>query len=535
MRLPFMFHKGLYFYASLACSVLLIGAAGAQPINLKAKRMKSLDFGDHKGQLLTGDVSFEQSGSRVYCDRAEYDPQNETLKGAGNVRIVNTDGATVTGMILHYNNREQQARVEGNVILKDGSLILKAPWLEYNTQSKIGWYGGGGFIQDKETFLKSRRGRYDPNRKKLFFRGTVILETDDYLIQTDTLVYETNTKTAYFSDYTQINTADEQIILNEGYYKTEQKQGYFTKGFTYVAKNKRILCADTAFLDKENETGIARGRVWLYDSSENWMLYGQKGAYRKQLRYAEMFGDALAINTQNDSLWLRGDSIITEKSTAENFNITRGIGHVKMMQGSTRTTAQRLTHYERDSTIQLRGKPVIWDSISRMSGDSIDIYLKNNKIRNGSLYPNALIVNQESADYFSQIQGDSVYYALDTQQKIKLAWVYRNGKSIYYISENNEVNAAFWVSCTNMKFGFLNNKIDRVHFYDKPRGTLYPIDQIPEDKKQLERFVWDVENRPTRNTFQAPFTPQLLSARYRKISSIKPQPTPKPFFWFLKK
>jgi len=535
MRLPFMFHKGLYFYASLACSMFLIGFTGAQSINLKAKRMKSLDLGDHKGQLLTGDVSFEQSGSRVYCDRAEYDPQNETLKGAGNVRIVNTEGATVTGMILHYDNRRQQARVEGNVILKEGTLTLKAPWLEYNTQSKIGWYGGGGFIQDKETYLKSRRGRYDPNRKKLFFRGTVILETDDYLIQTDTLIYETDTKTALFSDYTQINTVDEQIILNEGYYKTEQKQGYFTNGFTYVAKNKRILCADTAFLDKENETGIARGRVWLYDSNENWMLYGLKGAYRKNLGYAEMFGDALAVNTQDDSLWLRADSIITEKSTTEDFNTTRGIGHVKMMQGITRTTAHRLTHYERDSTITLRGNPVIWDSASRMSGDSIDIFLKNNKIRYGSLYPNALIVNQENADYFSQIQGDSVYYALDTQQKIELAWVYRNGKSLYYISENNEVNAAFWVSCTNMKFGFLNNKIDRVHFYNKPRGTLYPIDQVPDDRKQLDRFIWDIQNKPTRTSFKPAFKPQLLSAKYRKISSIKPEPTPKSFFWFLKK
>ena len=497
--------------------------------------MKSLDFGDHKGQLLTGDVSFEQGGSRVFCDRAEYDPLSETLKGAGNVRIVNTDGATVTGMILHYNNRQQQARVEGNVILKDGSLTLKAPWLEYNTQTKIGWYGGGGFIQDKETFLKSRRGRYDPNIKKLFFRGNVILETEDYIIQTDTLIYETSTKTAIFNDYTQINTEEEQIILNEGYYKTEQKQGYFTSGFTYLAKNKRILCADTAFLDEQNKTGTARGRVWLYDSSENWMLYGDKGAYRKELNYAEMFGNALAINTEKDSLWLRADSIITEKDATKSFNMTRGIGSVKMMQGSTRATAEKLTHFERDSNIQLRGKPVIWDSLSRMSGDSIDIFLENNKIRFGSMFPNALIVNKESPNYFSQIQGDSVYYSLDSNQKIDLSWVYRNGKSIYYISENNEVNAAFWVSCANMKFQFVNNKIDRVHFYEKPRGTLYPIDQIPEDKKQLERFVWDEENKPNRNSFKPAFEPQFLIARYPKIKSIRPEPTTKSFFWFLKK
>jgi len=73
-----MMHKGLYFYVILLCSLLAINQTSGQAINLKAKRMKSLDFGDHKGQLLTGDVSFEQGGSRVFCDRAEYDPLSET-------------------------------------------------------------------------------------------------------------------------------------------------------------------------------------------------------------------------------------------------------------------------------------------------------------------------------------------------------------------------------------------------------------------------------------------------------------------------
>jgi len=86
-----------------------------------------------------------------------------------------------------------------------------------------------------------------------------------------------------------------------------------------------------------------------------------------------------------------------------------------------------------------------------------------------------------------------------------------------------------------MKFQFVNNKIDRVHFYEKPRGTLYPIDQIPEDKKQLERFIWDEENKPNRNSFKPAFEPQFLIARYPKIKSIRPEPTTKSFFWFLKK
>ena len=55
-------------------------------------------------QWLRENVRFEQSGSMVFCDEAEYDPATEDLVGRGNVRITNPDGATVTGKTLEYNN-----------------------------------------------------------------------------------------------------------------------------------------------------------------------------------------------------------------------------------------------------------------------------------------------------------------------------------------------------------------------------------------------------------------------------------------------
>jgi hypothetical protein len=288
-------------------------------------------------------------------------------------------------------------------------------------------------------------------------------------------------------------------------------------------------------LDKQNEAAYASGHVWLYDSAEHWMLYGQQGAYRKGLSYAEMFGQALAINTEKDSFWIKADSLISDQDPVNGKQITRAMGNVKLLQGNSRSTAQKLTHFEKDSTILLRGKPVIWDSATRMSGDSIDIFTQNNKIKFGSLYPKALIVNQETSDYFSQIQGDSIYYSLDTQQHIEYSWVYRNGKSIYYIREDSSIGSAFSVNCENMKFDFLDNRIQQVHFYMSPKGTLYPIEQLPPDQKQLDRYIWDIENKPLLKDFQAPFEPKFQPARYTKIQSIKPISPKKPLFWFFKK
>ena len=87
---------GVFFLLSFA----LTQQAQAQAISLQAGRMKSLKKGDKTVQWLRENVRFEQSGSMVFCDEAEYDPQTEDLVGRGNVRITNPDGATVTGKTL---------------------------------------------------------------------------------------------------------------------------------------------------------------------------------------------------------------------------------------------------------------------------------------------------------------------------------------------------------------------------------------------------------------------------------------------------
>lgn len=171
----------------LLLSIIALPQLQAQAISLQAGRMKSLKKGDKTVQWLRENVRFEQSGSQVFCDEAEYDPQTEDLLGRGNVRITNSDGATVTGRTLEYNNATHIAKVSGGVTLTDGSMTLTTPWIQYNTQTKVGWYGARGLIKDKQTTLTSTSGSYNPSIKTLFFKNKVVLTTPDYTVKTDTL------------------------------------------------------------------------------------------------------------------------------------------------------------------------------------------------------------------------------------------------------------------------------------------------------------------------------------------------------------
>ena len=131
--------------------------SSAQPIGLRADKMTGVKTGDKTLQYLEGNVSFDQNGSTVTCDKAEYDNETKDLLGRGNVRIYSTDGVNITGSTLTFNDLTKVARVSGNVNLVDGSMNLTSPFIVYNTESKVGFYGGGGRIIDGKQTLTSKR------------------------------------------------------------------------------------------------------------------------------------------------------------------------------------------------------------------------------------------------------------------------------------------------------------------------------------------------------------------------------------------
>lgn len=500
-------HWLVVFFAITAGNLL------SQPISLSARKMKSIQIDGHGGQLLKGNVKFEQQGSTVYCNEAEYDPQSESLKGFGDVKIVNLDGTIVTGNTLFFDNLLHTAKVEGNVKLVDNTMTLTTPWLQYNTITKVGWYGSGGVIIDKETKLTSVSGSYNPAKKVLYFKKNVILQTPDYTIKTDTLQYQTQSKVAKFFSFTQIEYGNQTILFERGTYNTETGQGEFFQKFG-LFDNEKTLVADSVSINKKSQVGKAYGNVWIIDSAENWQIWGQKAFYTKNSSEMKVVGNPMALQTdKKDSFFIKGDTLFYSKDSLKQQKI-RSWKNVKFKRNNVSGTANFLAYNSLDSTFRLRGNPVLWDSLTRMSGDSINLFLKRKKLSHSTMYKHGFISLKEDELRFSQISGDSMTHWLDSNQKITQTLVHKNGKSIYYTREKDTISSVFEVKCTDIKFQFLNNKINKVYFYQEPEGKIYPLELFPIEKEKLPGFIWDIENKPSRNYFSNQFTPLIPKSIY---------------------
>ena len=489
---------------------LFFGAIGyAQPISLQAGRMKSSKRDGKTIQLLKDNVRFEQSGSTVYCDEAEYDPSTEDLVGRGNVRIINSEGTVVTGRNLFYNNATHIARVDGNVKLKDGSLELTTPWIQYHTQTKLGWYNAGGTIIDKETKLVSRSGSYQPGLKTLYFRYQVVLSTPDYTVKTDTLQYRTDTKVASFYSATQIDYKNSALTFQRGWYNTEKEVGKFYQQVGLFEPGKILIC-DTLEFDKKAETGLAHSHVYVIDSANDLKGWGQHCAYNGKTKFMSLWG-AFSGNSGKALVWQTDADNNPMKIIADSlqyFNDSnakiafKAINGVSLKQKGFAATCKDLTSWRSDSCIRFSYHPVLWDSLTRISGDSMELQLQNKKVRNLRVFNHAFTAMQENIAYYSQIAGDSMVNDFGDAQKIKEVRVYRNAKSIYYIkNDSNLIESANTVSGKNMKISMVDGKVETVKIYHEPKGIVYPIDALPVNEAKLPGFLWDPENMPTASQF----------------------------------
>lgn len=503
--------------------VLKLTDLNAQEIMLKADRMKGEKRRGDNYQILRGNVMFEQSGSVVTCDEAEYNTAKEELEGFGNVRIVSSEGAVVSGSKLFFDNKNKTARVDGNVVLRDKNMVLTTPWIIYHTDTRIGYYGAGGKIVDDELTLTSRTGSYNPSLSMLYFRYNVVLTHPDYVVKTDTLQYSNRTGNTWFYNYTEIQSDENTILCNYGNYNTKTGQSYFTRNAALISKENTIR-ADTLSYNRNSGIGHAYGRLWVKDTAQNISIFGNRGYYDKNRKYTRVMGNTLAkkMKKNGDSLMLKSDTFVYVADTTNQKRYLHAFHHTSLWRSDFSGTADSLTYQVDDSVFNLYGKPVLWNENTRLNADTMRIFIANSRIRLMHMRQKSFIAMREDTAHFSQISGDDMDNYFTTENKLKTIRVKGDGKSVYYIKEKDSaVTSANAVQYNNMQIDLDSNRVSGVRFYGNPAGTLYPMTDFPKEQKILPGFVWDEARRPAAGGFIAPFPVPPLPARHTGSQTLQ--------------
>ena len=491
-----------YKHIALLCALCLFAVASIaqNKDNIYLEHSETLSFDKKQNancQVLRGNVVFRHDKAYMYCDSAYFYDQNNAIDAFSNIRMQQGDTLFVYGDKMHYDGNTKMARLKGHVRMINRETTLETDSLDFDRVQNVGYYYTGGRIYDKENVLTSIWGEYSPTTKMSVFKDKVRLVNKKFGLGSDNLKYNTLSKIAYIIGPSLILYEKNTTIYTEnGWYNTLTEKSQLLKK-SYVEQNDgKKLVGDTIYYDKKIGEGIALSHVQLIDTAQKVTVYGKHGYYREKDKFGVVRDSAYAIEYSNlkDTLFLHADTLRTQADST--YNKVRAIGNVRFFRSDLQGKCDTLLYSTRDSILNMYTSPVLWADSAQVAGEIIQVYQKDKSPSMVWVKGWAMAITQEDSIRFNQLAGKSLKAYIKDKHLYKIE-VEGNAETIYYPREKDGnligINRA---ECSKLVVYLKDRKINKIVMSPSSSGTLYPDNQMPEDKKHLAAFAWQDDIRP---------------------------------------
>jgi len=201
-------------------------------------------------------------------------------------------------------------------------------------------------------------------------------------------------------------------------------------------------------------------------------------------------------NVKIDSTFL--DRKVQLKDTAR-VRIIMAFHSGKIFKSDLQAVADSIFYSNSDSTIRCYTKPMVWTQGSQLSGDTINLILKNKKLDKMDMFPNAFIVNVEKTDstHFNQVGGKKMR-GFFKDSKLRRVIIDGNVESIYFVrdSTTHQITDMNHSITSRMRLLLNNNEVTNLAYLTKDDHSYTPINKVKEDEKILKGFIWKPKDRP---------------------------------------
>ncbi len=482
---------------------LLTGAQAQQKTRIRfegAKSMKNLNIDGQKIIRYIGNVRFQHENTRIVCDSAYHNPDDNWFDAFGNVSI--QQGSTrITGQTLHFDGKTSVGKITGKEVkLIDDETTLTTQTLYFNSKTNVAYYTTPGVITSKESKLTSQRGYFNRSSNLLSFAGNVVMVDPDGTIYTDSLSYSTKNELAYFFGPTHIFNKDNFAYCEKGWYNKKIEQTNLQQNAYILSKENKIF-GDNIFYDKSSKFARAIGNVVLIDTVNRAYIYGQKANFWQETEQAEVTENPyLMLIDNSDSLFLKANyfKVVSkkhEKSSDSTYRILKALGNVTFYRRDVQGLCDSMIYNTRDSAIDMYVDPILWNDVNQMTADHITIHSKNNKINRMDFNGNAFITSFEQDKFYNQIKGKTITAFFNNGKAEKID-VNGNGQAVYFIRDGNTLTLANRSESAKISILVKDNKVSRVTFREKPSSNLYPIEKVEQEDVMLKGFKWHEAKRP---------------------------------------
>lgn len=450
-------------------------------------------------QIVTGNVVFRHDSMYMYCDSAYYFSKINSFQAFSNVRMEQGDTLFMYGDRLYYDGISQIAQFRDNVRMENRNTTLLTDSLNYDRVYNLGYYFNGGTLMDDQNVLTSDWGEYSPATKQSVFNYDVRLVNKDFTLTSDTLRYNSETKVVNIVGPSDIVSGENHIYSEQGFYRTQEGLAQLYERSVLTNDGKQ-LTGDSLFYDSNTGLATFYSNMVMTDTINKNMLKGNYGQYNDKTKYAFITDKALAIDySQEDSLFLHADTLMLETFYLDTDSMRREIRafhKVRFYREDLQGVADSLVFSSVDSCLTMYHDPVLWNEQQQLLGETIKIYMNDSTIDWAHIINQALSVEYLKNDYYNQVSGKEMK-AFFKEGEMYLTQIMGSVRVVYYPIDSDGTFVGMNTSETSkLEIYLKQRKLDKMIMSPRSSGTLYPMAQIPTEKKKLDNFVWFDYIRP---------------------------------------
>ncbi|MEZ4909007.1 MAG: OstA-like protein [Saprospiraceae bacterium] len=480
---------------------------------------------------LINKVLLRSNNKRLITNELIYDVHNK-IATYNTGAVLKQDESTLKSEVGVFLIKEDLIHFNDNVVISDKSFNLKSDSLDFNTKEKEAVFKSPTFIEKDSTFIYCEGGFYNLKSGNAEFRKNAQFRQDSSFAEADIIKYNDSLQVYTLignAKYTEKNTVasadkmtrDEKnkIIILDGnaYYKSETQtakgeklifdentEEFISEGRSTIIDNSLSITADYTEYSKKQKKGKALGNVEFIDTSSNIILNAISLTFDNSENYILAYGDTInhllmRMISYEDTTYLSADTLLSNNIIVDNdtVEVLLAYNNVRIYNEGYQAITDSLVNYTQDSIYVLYHNPVMWSEDTQITGDTINMYLKNKKLDKIFTRKNAFITNFIAGSLYNQIKGKMINILFENDS-LRYLNVNGNAESIYHMEdENKALTGTIKTVCSSIDFYFKDNEIKDIKFNGNPKSNSTPIKQEILNPQILSGFKWYSELRPS--------------------------------------
>lgn len=468
---------------------------------LHADRLHYDVYQNRDATILNGNVRFRHQGAILTCDSAYYYEAQNSFRAFGHVNMKQGDTLTLKSDYAYYDGNDQMAEARHNVQLLHRKTKLYTDSLNFDRLYNIGYFFEGGKLIDQTMNLTSDWGEYNTETRTAVFNYDVKLRDKDMYITTDTLHYDTQTRTAHVVGPSHITQGESTIYSESGYYNSNKGNSELF-GRSVVDQDGKRIVGDTLYYNSKTKVSEGFGNVIYTDTINKNEFHSDYGYYDELNGYGLAYKNAVAIDfSQKDTLYAHADTFRIHSDYVGTDSVVRhthGYPHVRAYRIDLQAVCDSMYFNSADSCLYLYENPVLWSDNQQLFGEEIRVYMNDSTIDWTHVIGQAFSVQKiDDNEHYNQVKSKEMkaYFVDGDLQRTNAI---TNVRTIFYPEDeaDSSLIGLNYVESEEMRMTLANKKLLRI-WMPASEGTLYPMSQIPPEKKAgLEGFAWLDYMRP---------------------------------------